>query len=299
MRDACLGQDAARWAQARLVQQPAGARTQQSWKGTSLTSQASDLSDTTRDAFLGGRLVVEQPSAGYRAGLDAVLLAAACPARAGDSVLDAGAGVGVAGLCVASRVPGARVTLVEREPDLAKLAARNARANALEAVVDVIAADLLAPLSQISGLAGRIGTFRHVLANPPFHETGSGTRATDPLKAVSHAMDAGTLHDWARFLAAMAKPGGSITLIHRAEAVGDILSALARRFGALDVMPVHPRRTTPASRVLIRGIKASRSPISLLPPLVLHEDEGPAFRPDIEAVLRDGCALDWPKARRT
>ena len=81
----------------------------------------------TEDFFLSETLAVRQPRNGYRAGTDAVLLAALLsPETAGKGpILDVGAGVGVVGLCVAARCPDAKVLLVEREPDLAVLARHN------------------------------------------------------------------------------------------------------------------------------------------------------------------------------
>ena len=60
---------------------------------------------TRDDAFLGGRLVLRQPARGYRAGADAVMLAAACSARAGERVLELGCGAGAALFCLGARVP--------------------------------------------------------------------------------------------------------------------------------------------------------------------------------------------------
>jgi len=65
-----------------------------------------DPGEFTEDAFLGGGLRLRQPKSGHRAGHDAMLLAAATPARSGDRVVDLGAGVGAAGLAVAKRVAG-------------------------------------------------------------------------------------------------------------------------------------------------------------------------------------------------
>src|ERR1700741_1966998 len=86
----------------------------------------------TEDAVLGGRLRLRQPRRGHRVGHDAILLAAACPARTGDKVVDLGAGIGAAGLALAARVPGTTVTLVEVEPTLAALADENVRRNGLD-----------------------------------------------------------------------------------------------------------------------------------------------------------------------
>jgi tRNA1(Val) A37 N6-methylase TrmN6 len=247
---------------------------------------------TSDDAFLGGALHILQPMAGYRAGLDAVLLAAAAPVEEGRAqrVLDVGAGAGVVGLAVARRVADANVTLVERDPELAALARANIARNDLAARVRLIEGDVTRPLGELASLANEAESFDHVLANPPFHIEGRGTAAGDTLKAAGHAMPEGNLDRWARFMAAMARSGGTATLIHRAEALGEILEALAGRFGDTLVLPIHPREGEPASRVLVQATKGSRAPLRLLPGLVLHaRDHG--FRPQVEAILRGGAAL--------
>src|SRR5437868_15180156 len=85
----------------------------------------------TEDAFLGGALRLRQLTSGHRAGHDAMLLAAATPARPGDRVIDFGAGVGAAGLAVARRVENIDLVLVEIDATLAGLARANAEANTL------------------------------------------------------------------------------------------------------------------------------------------------------------------------
>jgi tRNA1(Val) A37 N6-methylase TrmN6 len=248
----------------------------------------------TDDAFLGGRLQVLQPGHGYRAGIDGVLLAAAVAqppaARIEAQVLDVGAGVGIVGLCVARRLPHVRVTMVERDPGLAGLAQRNIERNGLADRARVIEADVMQPLGACAGLAGATESFDEVLANPPFHVEGRGTVAGDPVKAKANAMPEGGLDRWVRFMAAMARPGGRIRLIHRAEALAEVLDALAGRFGNTSVLPIHARLGEPAMRVLVHAIKGSRGPLQLAPGLVLHGADD-AFRPEIAAVLRDGATL--------
>ncbi len=260
---------------------------------TSRSAPEAPDSGTTRDAFLGGRLWLQQPSRGYRAGIDAVILAAACPADSGTpaTVLDCGAGVGTVGLAVATRCPLSAVTLVERSPDLAPLAQANIAGNSLMTRVTLIAADVTANLTAAPGLAARAGTFDHVLANPPYFDHAHGTRATDTVKDGSNAMPANALEAWVRFAAAMAKPGGSYTLIHRAEALGEILAACDRRFGALKILPLHTRAGGPATRVVVQGIKASRAPLALLEGRHIHTPDGKSYAPEFEAILRDGAPL--------
>jgi len=253
---------------------------------------AGDSATTTLDAFLGGALSMRQPVAGYRAGLDAVLLAAAAPLQPGAvRVLDVGAGVGVVGLAVARRQPEAVVTMLERDATLAELASANARHNGLAQRAAVMAGDVTRPLGEQPDLLALKDSFAHVLANPPYQIEGSATAARVPAKAAAHAMPRDGLDAWLRFMAAMAVPGGSATMIHRADCLDQVLAAFAGRFGRLWVFPLFPRPGAAAHRVIVQGIKGSRAPLELRPGLVLHRT-GDGFRPEVEAILRDGAALD-------
>ena len=247
--------------------------------------------DLTEDAFLGGALTILQPKAGYRAGIDPVLLAASLRAADGARVLDVGAGVGVAGLAAACRLPGIGVTLVEQDAGLAEIARRNIARNAMTERAHVIAADITRPLSTCPELQALAEGFDHVLANPPFMVEGRGTAAGDPSKAAANAMPDGDLDRWVRFAASMLRPGGTLTLIHRPEALDAIAAALRGRFGGAAVVPIHPFEDKPASRILVQSTKASRAALALMPGLVLHNADR-SFRADIEAVLRHGAALD-------
>ena len=187
-------------------------------------------------------------------------------------------------------MPQARVTLVEREPTLAALARENAARNGLAERVEVIEADISAPLGKAPLLQARAESFDVVLSNPPYHDAAAGTPAADPRKAGSHAMPAGSLERWLRFMASMTKPGGAMALVHRAEALADVLDGCRRRYGALRIQPLHPREGMPANRVLVAGVRGSRAPLSLCAGLVLH-GEGGGFTPRVEAALRHGAAL--------
>lgn len=251
---------------------------------------AGDAGETTLDYFLGDKLALRQPVKGYRAGIDAVLLAAT--AQSGDApVLDVGAGVGTVGLCAAIRCPDLDVTLVERVPALADLARANIVANRLQDRVRVVEAEIGETLPADAARALKASSFAHVLANPPFHDEGAGTSSLWPLKAVSHAMTSDALELWARFMARMAAPGGRATLIHKAEALPRILAAFENRFGALTILPIYPREGAPAIRVIVEGVKGSRAPLVLKPGLVLH-GVGNAFLPEIDGILRSGAALN-------
>lgn len=250
--------------------------------------------DVTDDAFLGGALSILQPRSGYRAGLDAVMLAATVAEheKAGGvlRVLDVGAGVGTAGLCVARRIPSAEIVLLEREPTLAAIAAENIARNELSARVRIVNAAVGAPAAELreAGLADE--SFDRVIANPPYHDTHAGTLAPDASKAAAHAMPEDQLESWARFMARMCAPRGKATIVHKADALVRLLAVFDQRFGALKILPLQPRSGEAAHRLIVEGVKGSKAPLQLLAPFTLHAN-GNDFTPAAQAILRSGAAL--------
>jgi tRNA1(Val) A37 N6-methylase TrmN6 len=251
--------------------------------------------DVTEDAFLGGQLMIGQPAGGPRAGLDAVFLAAACPAKSGDTVLEAGAGSGIVSLAVARRVAGTAVTGVEIDPRLAALARRNAEVNGLSGAARFIEGDVTWPSSSFAALGLAPSGFDHVLANPPFLTAGEARLPADAMLRRAHAADPGEWEGWLRFLSAFARPKGTVTLIHRADALPRLLPLLERRFGRLILFPLFPRIGEPASRIIIQGIKGSRASLIIREGLVLHRTQG-GFTPAANAILREGARLELEAA---
>ena len=221
------------------------------------------------------------------------MLAAAVADRDGThfSVLDVGAGVGTAGLCVAWRCARARVVLIEREPELVALARENVDRNGLADRVAVIEADIgQAPGAALAAAGLTDGTFDQVIANPPYHLEGAGTAAASALKAAAHAMPEAGLETWVRFLARMARPGGEALIVHKASALPELLAHTEGRFGDLSALPLQPFADQPAGRVLLRGTKGSRAPFRLEAGLVIHEAPN-RFTAGAERVLRFGQSL--------
>jgi tRNA1(Val) A37 N6-methylase TrmN6 len=130
-----------------------------------------------------------------------------------------------------------------------------------------------------------------VLVNPPFHEEGAIRASPARARAEAHMLGKEGLELWVKTAAAMLRPAGRLTMIFRADGLAALFATFGRQFGALDVLPIHPRAASPAHRVIVSGRKGSRARLQLLPSLILHEDEGNAFRPEIDAVLRHGTGL--------
>lgn len=234
----------------------------------------------TLDAFHRGAFHVLQPKGeGHRSGVDAMLLASLVAEEGPITVADLGAGAGAAGMAVASRLPNAKVTLIERSPLMADYARRSvalAENGHLTDRVTVIEADvtLTGRARVVAGLPD--DSFRHVIMNPPFNNADDRT-TPDALKAEAHAMTEGLFEAWLRTAGAIMIPGGQLSLIARPESVSEILAACGKRFGGIEMTLVHPRPDADATRILLTAIKGSKARLVFRAPLFLHGEDGHAF----------------------
>jgi tRNA1(Val) A37 N6-methylase TrmN6 len=233
-----------------------------------MTEGARSAGDFTEDAFLGGSLRLRQPKSGHRAGHDAILLAAATPARSGDRVADFGAGVGAAGLALARRVAGLKLMLVEIDQGLAGLARDNARTNGIAAETVVLDVTGSAERFESAGLGP--DSVDAVLMNPPFNDP--ARHRASPEKALAHVATTATLEAWVHAARRTLKSGGVLTLIWRADGLAEVLAALDRGFGSLAILPVHGDAASPAIRVLVRATKGGRAPTQIYPALMLNNE---------------------------
>ena len=229
-----------------------------------MTEAAADI---TEDAFLGGQLLLKQKRSGHRAGHDAILLAAATEAQAGDRVVDLGAGIGTAGLALARRVTGIELSLVEIDPELAELARANAAANAIAAEVIVLDVTADAQTFAVHGLVP--DGVDIVIMNPPFNDPARHRGSPDQARHIAHVATEETLDAWVHAARRILRSNGVLTLIWRADGIAEVLAALSRGFGSLSILPVHGEAGRPAIRILVRAVKGGRAPARLLPGLVL------------------------------
>lgn len=241
----------------------------------------------SRDAFLCGRLHLWQPVQGYRAATDAVLLAAACPAQAGQSVLDLGCGVGAASFCLATRVPGLHLAGLELQADYADLARRNAVENGIAMQVET--GDLAAMPRALRR------SFDHVIANPPYYPKG-GTPSPDAGRATALQVGDAPLGAWVQAAARRLAPRGWLTLICGADGLPDVLAAMGDNLGSAAVLPLAPRMGKPALRIILRARKTGKGAFRLLAPFVIHagdahDGDRESYTPAANSVLRDGASL--------
>lgn len=223
------------------------------------------MSGQTVDQILGGRVTITQPAHGYRAAIDAVLLAAAVAVKPGAMVLDAGCGVGTASLCLLARLPQSHIHGLEIQPLLAGCAVAG-RAEP-HGRLHVTIGDLARP-------PYRPQSFDHVMSNPPYLDPQRHRPPPDAIHALADAESHLPLADWLSALDHLLKPGGGLTVIHRADRLPELLRHWPASHGALAIQPIQPHADSTAQRVILQSIKGRRSPAILLPALILHQTAG-------------------------
>lgn len=242
-------------------------------------------SEIVENALLGGRVRLRQPAKGYRAGMDAALLAAAVVAEPGQRIVEAGCGAGAVLMQIAARSPGVTLTGLERDPAMAALARENAGLNGTDATI--VTGDVATGFRALG-----LEPFDQAVSNPPFFDDPGALRAPAAGKRGAWMADDG-LRAWTDFLLRSVREGGRIVVIHRADRLADLLALLGEKAGSFSVRGIHPYADEPAKRVLVQAIKTGKAPLRLLPPLVLHERDGAKHTAEAEAVLRGEAGLGW------
>ncbi len=238
------------------------------------------------DTFLSGRVKVFQPTKGFRAGTDSVLLAAALDAGAYGEALEIGCGAGGALFPAMWRLPDVKFTGLERDADMAVLARRGIEANSAGERVDLVEGD--------AGVlpAEWENRFDLVFSNPPFF--GEGTIKLPGEGKQGAYVESLPLKGWIDAMLFALRPKGTFVMIHRAAELARILALIERRTGEITVMPVRPHPGAEAKRVIVRARKGLRSgPMRLLGGIDLFESKGGAVSERMERVAGDGMGLDW------
>ncbi|MFP4386014.1 MAG: tRNA1(Val) (adenine(37)-N6)-methyltransferase [Alphaproteobacteria bacterium] len=240
---------------------------------------------------LNKRVGLYQVDKGFRTSMDSVLLAAACPARAGERILDLGCGVGSAGLCVLYRVASASLLGVDIQNDHIALAEKNAAHNNMQDRASFLCADV----RELE--AFDVGSFEHVICNPPYKEAGTHRHSPSLAKAraMGHLNKDMSLRRWIDCAWTHIKGQGSLTIIHEAGQCDSLIHSLysargGRRFGNVEIFPVFTKAGQPAKRVIIRAWKHRKAQSQLLPGVTLRNSDG-SDTVQANAVLRNAEAL--------
>jgi len=241
----------------------------------------------TEDWLLNGQVRFHQPAAGYRVAIDPVLLAAAVPASAGQVALDLGSGTGAAALCLHHRIRDCTIVGLENDADMLALARQNALLNDAGDRVTFFLGDVAKPPAQIAA-----HSFDHVFSNPPYLEPSraDGRHNGNAQREAANIEESANLRMWIEAMAAAAKPKGRLTVIHRADRLGELLAELRRHAGEIVVFPLWPKSGRAAKRVLVGARTDVATPLRMSSGLVLHENSG-AYSEAARAVLENGAPL--------
>lgn len=232
---------------------------------------------TTTDYFLSQQIKILQLAKGFRAGLDTVLLASAVDAKPHQHLLDIGCGVGVALACLAARVPEAKITGVELQPEYAALAEENLKP--FEA--KIIQADIYARKNVY-------GQFHHVLMNPPYHLAEKNMPKKESSRALADHLSQADMPKWMSAAKKNLRAKGYLTMIIPTAVLPLWLALLANDFGDIRILPLWPRAGVPSKRTIIRARYRSMGPAALLNGIVLHNTDGSYTMP-VQNVLRGGA----------
>ncbi len=246
--------------------------------------------ETTIDAILNRRLMVEQPKSGFRIAVDSIILAAAVLARTGEKALDLGCGVGGAMLALGVRVPGLNVHGLEIQPEIAEIARGNIKRNRYEDRMQVTTGD-------VTFLPGELlFCHDHVMANPPYHQLEKHDPSPDESKAIATMTAENALEIWITSAARCLKITGIFTMIHRADRLDEILKAMEPYFGDTEIIPLLPKEGEEAKRILLHAPKGQGAKPVKCRPLVLHRKNG-GYTNEVESLVRQATPLTFMKER--
>lgn len=266
---------------------------------TTLNRECNVFADAelSKNDFLGGALTLWQPVRGYRAGIDPVLLAAAVPAVAGQTVLDLGCGAGAAALCLGARVSGLCLHGVEVQADYATLATRNGDHNNQNFTIwNNDLAEMPTALRNMQ--------FDHVIANPPYFRSGGHSPSPNVgrARAMGEIDRSLPLGEWITAAAKRLRNKGYLHIIQRAERLPELLAGFAGQLGSIEVLPIAARIGRAPENVILRARKGGRAGFVLHAPLILHDGamhvhDGDDYRPEIAQILRHAAPISWPNRR--
>ncbi len=237
----------------------------------------------TKDTLFGGKLVIYQEQRGYRFSLDAVILAHLADATSRDSVVDLGTGCGIIPLILAYRRKARHIVGVEIQERLAAIARRNVLENGFDHLVEVYHLDMRLIPHHFPP-----SSFDVVVTNPPYRRIRSGRINPDTQKAIARHEVLASLGDVCSAASYLLKHGGRLSLIYPARRLDELIIEAARWHLRPKVITcIHSHRGGRAELVFLLLRKAVGQELTISPPLVVYEEEGRGYTPQIHALYAD------------
>ncbi len=236
------------------------------------------------DSFLFGKIKAYQNNLGYKSGTDAVLLASIIKAARNHKILDMGSGVGVASLCLASRISHIEVYGLEINDYFYQLSFKNATENNL--------------LSKYVPKKGSVldknifdFQFDSIMSNPPYYKNYENKQDFS-LKQQGNIEGEAKLKDFINFAFKNLKNKGNLYIIQRSERLKETLDLLIPKYwGNIEINPIYSYENKPAKRFIVIAKKlGSQNNTILHYGIVMHKNDT-TYTERAEKILRDASSF--------
>lgn len=222
----------------------------------------------TLDDLQNGYYII-QKNDGFRFGIDAVLLSDFAKSAVG-RVMDLCTGTGIIPLLLSRKSKATHIDALEIQPQMADMAQRSVKYNALENKISVKCADLKSATELYSK-----SVYDAVTVNPPYMRTGSGLVNSTDAKTISRHEIKCTLEDVIRVSSELLKPHGKLFMVHRPSRLAEIFSLMSRyKVEPKEMRLVAPTYGKEPNLVLVCGIKSAKSDLKIMPTLFVYDKDG-------------------------
>lgn len=227
-----------------------------------------------------------QRNDGFCFGMDAVLLSGFASVKAGGTAVDLGTGTGIIPILLEAKTKGAEFYGLEIQPEMAEMASRSVRLNALSDKVHIIEGDIKAVSAKagdqdaenaaftevMAKLKGRVDT---VTSNPPYMKDSHGLKNPDDFKQISRHEVKCDLMDVCKAASILLKNGGHFYMVHRPLRLPEIITKLkAVGLEPKRIKPVYPYVDREANMILIDAVKGAREECRFEKPVIVYKEPG-------------------------
>lgn len=216
-------------------------------------------------------LKIIQNKDGFCFGIDSVLLSDFAKNIKKDSmVLDLGTGTGIIPILLCGKTKLKKVTGIELQEEVAKMAKKSIKLNNLEDKFNVINENIL-NLNKIY----ENQTFDVIVSNPPYKKKDTGIKNENEKKIISRHEISASLEDFIKISKDLLKDKGEFYMVHRPERLVDIFELMRKyKIEPKILKMVYSYKNKEPKLILIKGIKNAKPFLKVESNLYIYEDTG-------------------------
>ena len=216
-------------------------------------------------------LKIIQNKDGFCFGIDSVLLSDFAKNIKKDSmVLDLGTGTGIIPILLCGKTKLKKVTGIELQEEVAKMAKKSIKLNNLEDKFNVINENIL-NLNKIY----ENQTFDVIVSNPPYKKKNTGITNENEKKIISRHEISASLEDFIKISKDLLKDKGEFYMVHRPERLVDIFELMRKyKIEPKILKMVYSYKNKEPKLILIKGVKNAKPFLKVESNLYIYEDTG-------------------------